>query len=230
MLYTEENVRAGLRVLDGKRVFYLAADDHLTPAARDWLRREGVRIAAPEEAKTTYTTLFGGHFDKKPEEMTHLAGNLLVPKTHPRIAFRGAIDTLEAELLLAQEAAQERPPLLCALQEILEFVRSLIRADVLGEAVAEVRLCGLSAQELREHSHFPQKYYAQPHFMPSHTDGRALLQLNRVRTAVRQAELACCHAFCDRDGVLTRSDLLTALNRLSSLCWILMIRLKAGQL
>ncbi len=230
MLYTEENVRAGLRVLDGKRVFYLADGDRLTPAARDWLSREGVRIAAPAEAKTVYTTRFGGEFAQKPEEMTHLSGNLLVPKTHPRIAFRGAIDTLEAELLLAQEAAQDKPQLLSALGEMLDFVRSLVRADVLGETVEQVRLCGLTEQELREHSHFPQKYYKQPHFMPSVSDGLAMLRLNRVRTAVRETELACCRAFCDRDGVLTRLDLLTALNRLSGLCWILMIRLKAGQL
>lgn len=230
MLYTEENVRAGLRVLDGKRVFYLADGDRLTPAARDWLSREGVRIAAPEEAKTVYTTLFGGEFVEKPEEMTHLSGNLLVLKTHPRIAFRGAIDTLEAELLLAQEAARDKQSLVSALGEILDFVRALIRADVLGEPVAEVTLCGLTERELREHSHFPQKYYGQPHFMPSVSDGHAMLRLNRARTAVREAELACCRAFCDRDGVLTRRDILTALNRLSSLCWILMIRLKAGQL
>lgn len=230
MLYTEENVRAGLRVLDGKRVFYLSDGDRLTPAARDLLLREGVRIAAPSEAKTVYTTLFGGEFAEKPEEMTHLSENLLVPKTHPRIAFRGVIDTLEAELLLAQEAARDKPQLLSALEEMLNFVRSLIRADVLGEAVEQVRLCGLTERELREQSHFPQKYYHQPHFMPSVSDGRAMLRLNRVRTAVRETELACCRAFSDRDGVLTRRDILTALNRLSSLCWILMIRLKAGQL
>lgn len=229
MLYTLENVRAGLRVLDGKRVFYLGKADRLSPAARDWLQAENVRIAAPEEAKTTYTTPLGGSFPEKPEELTHLQGNVLVPKTHPRIVFRGQIDALEAELLLAQEAAAGHDALIVALQEMLDFVRSLIRADVLDEPVKEVRLCGLTAQELREHSHFPQKYYGQPHFMPSYTDGIAMLRLNRLRTVVRQAELACCRAFSDRDGRLERRDILLALNRLSSLCWILMIRLKAGK-
>ena len=230
MLYTLENVRAGLRVLDGKRVFYLAKGDRLSPAARDWLQAENVRVAAPEEAKTTYTTVLGGSFSEKPEELTHLQSNVLVPKTHPRIAFRGSIDTLEAEILLAQEAAAGHETLAAHLQEVLDFVRSLIRADVLDEPVKEVRLCGLTAQELREHSHFPQKYYGQPHFMPSYTDGLTMLRLNRLRTAVRQAELSCCRAFSDPDGRLTRPDLVTALNRLSSLCWILMIQLKAGKI
>ena len=31
--------------------------------------------------------------------MTHLRGNVLVFKDHPRIAFRGYIDLLEAEIL-----------------------------------------------------------------------------------------------------------------------------------
>ena len=97
------------------------------------------------------------------------------------------------------------------------------------EQVAEVRLCGLTDAELREHSHFPDKYYGQPHFLPAYTDGEAILRLNRLRTKVREAELACCRAFADADGKLRRVDILQALNRLSSLCWILMIRCKAGK-
>lgn len=64
--------------------------------------------------------------------MTHLRGNILIPKTHPRIAFRGGIDTLEAELPCAQAADGPLRQTLCAM---LDFVRSLIRADVLDEPV-----------------------------------------------------------------------------------------------
>lgn len=49
MLYTEEAVRAGLRVRDGKRVFYLPEGSRLTPAARDWLRQEGVTVVPHAE-------------------------------------------------------------------------------------------------------------------------------------------------------------------------------------
>ena len=48
-------------------------------------------------------------------------------------------------------------------------------------------------------------------------------------TLVRRTELSCYRAFSDPDGAVTREDMILALNRLSSLCWILMIRLKAGQ-
>ena len=37
-LYTEASVRANLRNREGRRVFYLAPGDHLTPGARDFLR------------------------------------------------------------------------------------------------------------------------------------------------------------------------------------------------
>ena len=226
MLYTEENVKAAQRTQDGRRVFWMKEGDRLTPSARDWLRSEHIPV---ETRKKTYTTLFGGEFTEKPEELTHLSGNLLVPKTHPRIAFRGQIDALEAELLLCQHELREKPSLTAALQEMLDLVRSLIRADVLNEPVAQVHLCGLSDAELREHSHFPDKYYGQPHFLPAYTDGEAVLRLNRLRTKVRETELACCRAFADADGKLRRVDILQALNRLSSLCWILMIRCKAGK-
>ena len=190
MLYTEEAVRAGLRVRDGRRVFYLPEGSRLTPAARDWLRQEGVTVVPHAETPpAAYRTPDGAAFAEKPEHMTHLRGNILVPKTHPRIAFRGGIDTLEAELLLCAQAADG--PLRQTLCAMLDFVRSLIRADVLDEPPI-------------------------------------LLRLNRLRTAVRQTELLACHAFSAPDGTLARPDLVKALNRLSSLCWILMIRVKRG--
>ena len=87
----------------------------------------------------------------------------------------------------------------------------------------------LTEEEIRSRSHRPQDYYAQPHFMPEYRDGEAILQLNRVRCAAREAELRAVAAFTDRDGVPTRVDILRALNRMSSMLYILMIRLKKEQ-
>lgn len=39
--------------------------------------------------------------------MTHLHGNVLVPKTHPQIAFRGMLDSLEAKIMSLQVVASE---------------------------------------------------------------------------------------------------------------------------
>lgn len=228
-VYTEEAVKANIRVRDGRRVFYLDDRDHLTPSARAWLQRDGVEILPASLARPrAFTTLFGGTMTEKPEHMTHLRADVLVLKDHPRIAFRGMIDALEAELLLcartALEAGQART--VRELEEILDFVRRLIRCDVLEEPLPELALCGLTADELRAQSHNPQKYYDQPHFMPAASDSRMLLELNRLRTLVRRTELAAYAAFKDRDGNVTRPDLIQAMNRLSSLIWILEIRMK----
>ena len=220
MLYDREAVKANIRNLDGKRVFYLDKGDQLTSDAKDFLQAGRIEILPASCAKVeAYDLLGGGTSQEKPEHMTHLNGRTLVPKTHRRIRFRGAIDTLEAELLLCGSGVGE----------ILEQVRRLIRCDVMDEPVGEFTLYGLSEQEQRQHSHFPQKYYGQPHFMPDFSDSAYVLQLNRARCAARAAELAAVDAFTDRDGVPTRLDILQAMNRISSMLYILMIKEKGGK-
>ena len=103
MLYNEEDVRANIRNREGKRVYFLAKGDQLTSGARDYLSRERIEILSASQAKPQkYRLLSGGWTEEKPEHMTHLNAEVLVPKTHPRIAFRGKMDTLEAELILCQ--------------------------------------------------------------------------------------------------------------------------------
>ena len=227
MLYTEETVRHNLRNREGKRVFYLGKGDTLTPGARDWLARERVEILSGELAKPEhYRLLSGAVLREKPEHMTHLNGNTLVLKTHPRIRFRGAMDSLEAELLwcgLHMDGQLRKD-----LQEILELARRLIRCEVMDEPVEEDKLCGLTQEQLRSHSHRPQDFYGQPHFMPEVTDGEKVLRLNRCRCAARAAELAAAAAFTDENGNALRTDILQAINRMSSMLYILMIKEKGG--
>ena len=221
MLFSEENVRHNIRNRDGRRVFYLAAGDALTPSARDYLQQQRIEILPAQDAKPEHYVLENGAvFREKPENYTHLRGNILVPKTHPVIAFRGAMDTLQAELLLSQAAA---PAMRRELGEILELARRILSREVMEEPLEETTLCGLTAGQQRKHSHVPQEYYGQPHFMPEVTDGAAILQLNRARCAARSAELAAAKAFADGQ----RPDIQQALNRMSSMIYILMIRVKA---
>ena len=224
MLYTEEMARANIRNREGKRVFFLAKGDTLTPGARDFLGRERIEILSGELAKIQeYRLLNGAVLAEKPEQMTHLYGDVLVFKTHPRIAFRGAVDSLEAELVLCQ--------LKCGnwqkeLGEILNLARMLIRCEVLEEPIPQGKLCGLTEEEQRKHSHRPQDFYGQTHFMPECTDGETVLLLNKCRCAARNAELAAARAFIGEDGRTERQDILKALNRMSSMIYILMIREK----
>lgn len=225
MLYDEAAVRANVRNRDGRRVFFLGKRDQLTPSARDWLRAQRVEIRPAEEARITeYALPNGENVAEKPEHMTHLRGNILVPKTSPIIAFRGAMDTLQAEILLAQLSVA--PEMERKLEEILTLSRNILRWEVMQEPAVCQQLCGLTPQQQRHHSHFPQEHYGIAHFMPSRQDGMALLQINRARCAARNAELAAAHAFCSEDSC-QRPDILLLLNRMSSMLYILMIQLKA---
>lgn len=226
MLWDREAVQANIRNRDGRRVFFLGHGDQLTSAARDFLSHEKIEIRPGEQARIEkYRLLSGGILEEKPEHMTHLHGDILVPKTHPRITFRGAIDTLEAEIMLCQLSS--RVPIREALGEILALARHLLRCEVLGEPLKWERLCGLTEAEQRERSHRPQAFYTQTHFIPDAKDGEALLLLNRCRCAARTAELAAAAAFTDQDGNPTRLDILRAMNRMSSMLYILMIQMKA---
>ena len=233
-LLTEERVR---QMSDNgtRGPVVVARGDVLTPSARSFLREHRIEVVYPQGREedgsaARYQTPFGVGLEEKPEHMTHLRGNLLVFKDHPRIAFRGMIDLLEAEIALCQQVCVREgiPALAEELEEVLGFVRRFIRFDVLEEPVGEVRLCGLGPEELRERSHYPEKYYGQPHFLLHYTDSPAILAVNKVRAVARQTELAAYRAFRDENGAVTREDILQGLNRLSSLLWIFMIKLKAG--
>ena len=225
MLYNEEDVRANIRNREGRRVFFLGKGDQLTSGARDFLSRERIEILPAEQAKIQqYKLLSGGFLAEKPEHMTHLHGDVLVPKDHPRIIFRGKLDTLEAELILCQ-LAEDR--LSDPVGEILALARQIVRCEVLEEELRWGKLCGLTEAEQRRRSHFPQDYYGQPHFTPSAADGAVIARLNRVRCAAREAELAAVAAFRDREGNPTRPDILKAMNRMSSMLYILMVQWKA---
>ena len=159
MLYTREMVRDNIRNRDGKRVFYQGSHDQLTSDARDWLRAERIEILPASQAKPDRWKLpGGGYMEEKPEHMTHLDGNTLVSKTHPRIAFRGAMDALEAELLLCCLQTGEK-----RLNQVLEQARLLLRCDVLAEPVPEVSLGGMTAASQPPPSGFLQSspFYAQ---------------------------------------------------------------------
>lgn len=226
MLYGRKEVQENLRNKDGKRVFYLGKGHQLTSDARDWLSRERIPILPGEQARPDgYRLLSGGMLREKPEHMTHLNAEVLVPKTHPRIAFRGAMDTLEAALLLA--AAESNGNIRTQLTEALAYARYLLGQEVLGEAIVCKALGGMEEHQLRERSHRPQDFYGKPHFMPEPEDGKTLLLVNFARCAARQAELAAVEAFSDKEGQPQRIDLLQALNRLSSFLYLIMIQLKA---
>lgn len=218
MLYTLEQVKANLRTRQGSRVFFLGEGDKLTSAAKDFLSSERIPILPASQAKIhRYVGLDGAYYEEKPEHMTQLEGNILVPKTHPRILFRGKLDSLQAQVILL---ILEEPELQKPLEEILGLLRRMLKNEVLGEPFVFGSLFGKSEQEIREISQLPQKHLGIPHFMPGPQDGLTIARLNCLRTRVREAELLAVDTH--------REDLIKGLNRLSSAVYILMLQRKGS--
>lgn len=213
------------------------ADAILTPSAKDFLLEHRITLKTgdptmtvtpiPERggAKRYVEAATGRELSEKPEDMTHLRGNLLVPKTHPRVAFRGRLDSLMAEIIAAQCAMADRGEGEMAeqLEELLGFLRSILSAEVKEEPLGEVSLLGLDSAGLRRVSHHVKEEIGIPHPVPSYRMGPTVAALNRLRTQVRETELAAARAF-ETEAGCQRRDIVEALNRLSSAVYILLCR------
>ena len=166
----------------------------------------------------------------KPEEMTHLNASRLVSKDHPRIRFRGKVDSLQAQIVMAQLALEsdgDYAPLVAELEGILTLLREVIRSEVLDEPLGERDILGLTAEELRAQSHDPKKYFGvDPMTPPSRTLGRTWGWMNLLRTTAREAETVAVEAFA-RPSAAQR-QILQVMNRLSSAFHILMCRIQSG--
>ncbi len=167
---------------------------------------------------------------EKPENMTHLHGNVLVKKSHPQIAFRGMLDSLEARIMAIQVITADRGEceLTRALDEVLAFVRQILGAEVLDHPLGDMRLLGLDSAGLRYESHHIKEIYGIAHPMPDYHMGEVCMALNELRTLAREAELAAVKAF-DDGGKCTRPDIIEAMNRLSSVVYIMFCRELTGR-
>ena len=231
----------------GTRRYEVEEGTFVAESARSWLEKREIelvivprgkvcggmsRTPIPDRGNRTYidaaTGLGLGR--EKPEEMTHLRGNLLVKKTHPRIAFRGKLDSLEAAILEAQALAhrENAPEVRDALGEVLEHIRRVLGAEVKNEPLEETPLMGMDQAELRRVSHHVKEELGIDHPVPSWEMGELALRLNTIRTQVRETELAAMAAF-EAPGESPRPDIIRELNRLSSGVYILFCKEIAGR-
>jgi len=211
-------------VVNGKRVSRAGNPRRNSGKASD---TETLEVNKPER----YKLLADCPDEKKPEHMTALRGTTLVCKTHSIICLRGKLDSLIARIIEAQ-LAFKRLGLTKGFDELgetVELVRSIMRAEVLGEALEPVCLFEMDEAELRSRSHTPKKYYDTPHFFASADDGEAIVLLNSLRVASREVELEACRAFETDNGESERPDIIRALNRLSSAYYVMMLCVKAGE-
>jgi len=246
-LITEQDLRAEIGGKD-LRSYRVDRGTIVTPSARQYLSDRKIELLVGEEAPAQPTRAAaplppggaegtepkrarfigpdGGTFSEKPEHLTHLSGNRLVTKGHPRIAFRGRMDSLQSKIMELQVRAVELGNGVLAeeLDELLDFARSLLAAEVTGRPVDDVPLLGLELDEIRAMSHNPKKTFGLGHIRPHYSMGALCVGLNALRSEVREVELAAFRAFSGNDGALDRLDVLRALNRLSSAFYILMYR------
>lgn len=228
------------RAEGGGRVLILRRGDIVTPAAWDFAREHRFHIEKADAplsampvvqpasaAGSRYIGVHGESWTDKPEHMTHLRGNVLVEKTHPRIRFRGKLDTLQAFIIGAQITArcEDLPGVARDLGEILSYVRDALACEVKEQPFARETLLGLDSDGLRDVSHKPGEHYGVGHIIPDETLGKLYARLNMVRALSREAELAGLEAFSQGDD---RLDLVQAMNRLSSGVYIVMCRLRGG--
>ncbi|MFW5961886.1 MAG: cobalamin adenosyltransferase [bacterium] len=172
----------------------------------------------------------GAYFIEKPEAMTQIFGNKLVYKDHPIIQFRGKIDSMQSKLLKVMLLIEknEIPRLYDDLNEVLNILRHILSAEVKGEEFNLEEVIGLTAAEIREMSHHPQKHFGIKHILPGTEMGEILVKLNSLRSAVREVEIAAVKAF-HQGANIERVDIIRALNRMSSVFYVMMCKYKAGE-
>jgi len=214
----------------------------ITPSARDFIRSKGIEVQIEGNGlqdlnKSTFSSA-SQSIDRynsnthtntntssgvKPEHMTHLRTGALVTKTHPVIAYRGQLDLFQCELVEAQSFFQHEGEdgLILKLEEISVFCRQLMVSEVKQEPFQWTTLIGLTAEELRDRSHHPKKYFGIDHTPLSYTHGAIVSKLHHLRGKSREVELYANRAFTDETGTCGRTDLIQALNRLSSAFYIL---------
>jgi ethanolamine utilization cobalamin adenosyltransferase len=246
---TEQEIRLMVKGNDGIKSLAVAKGTLVTPSALEYLRMMDISLTysdaagdfrdqipppvsgeAPRASGEHRAVVFygpdGESFDTKPEAMTHLSGNNLVYKDHPVIVWRGKLDSLAAMIIEAQTLGREKDnqEYVNDLEEILEFIRRLLPCEYKNIPVEEFKLLGLTAEELKARSHDPLKYYGHRHILIEYRIGALCVRLNTLRTASRETELAAAAAFKGPDGKPTREDIIKALNRISSLFYIMIFK------
>lgn len=250
-ILTEADLRSG-KVVSTNGKITVSSGTFITPLAKEFIRDNGIEIVYRDKGNSggsfgkgvmSYTPIpkngsrrfidyeTGEGYQDKPEHMTHLRENLLVNKNHPRILFRGKLDSLEALIMQTQITAlgDGYKNIAEELDEVMGFVQILLACEVKDEPVPEISIFGMNSQRLRYVSHHLTEEFGIQHSVPHYSMGTVCVALNSLRTFIRETELSAVNAFTDENGKMLRSDIVEALNRLSSCVYIIFCKKVAGQ-
>lgn len=228
MIVIREDTVRQMYIKGGMKEIFVPDGAFVTKEAKDYVKDHRLTFKyenEPNEDKIIKQSKETGNSNEKPEHMTHLFGNTLVPKNHKRIVLRGKLDTLQAQIIETQIIADriEDYDLIRDLESALSYTRKIMASEVRNSPLPEMQLFSMGMSELRERSHNPKKYYGIGHLIPSYVMGEITAKLNLLRTSTRETEIAAISAFL-KDDILEREDIVCALNRLSSGFYVLMLR------
>lgn len=254
MVLTEDKLKSLYKKEEFKQ-FVVEKGMIMTPSARQFLTDKGIEIvkegAAPKKIETEvqekvvereriiekpitpkYVGLAGESYFEKPEHMTQISGNILVNKTHERIIFRGKLDTLQAKWLVLQKEFESygNEKLNKDMESTTAFIKKMVLAEVLDIELEEVKVLGENLDKIKEISHNPKKFFGMGHlFDISAKNSILVLKLNEMRSYSREAEISGVAAFSNERGIVEKKEMLKALNRLSSVIYVMMLKGEKGE-
>lgn len=227
----------------------ITGNDILTPSAREYLSKKGIGISKdekempvddeknsnveekkqetkPKKEYRDYVT--GGIYDKKPEYMTQIFGNDLVVKNHKRIILRGKFDYLQAETVRYWKKYEKNKKLEADFSQAYRFVRDLYISEIVDSEFQDRDVLGYDIDTLKEITHNTHKYYKTGHLFEINASyDEAVIDINSLRALSRECEVSAVDAFY-KEGKVERADMLKALNRLSSIFYLMMLKANNG--
>lgn len=250
MVLTEDKLKNLYRKKEFKK-YIVENGTIMTPSARQFLADKGIELVkeGTTEEKTAmqekvvervikkaitpkYIGLAGESYFEKPEHMTQISGNILVKKNDERIIFRGKLDSLQAKWLVLQKEFESygNEKLNKDMESVSIFIKKIVLSEVLDTELEEIKVLGETLDKIKEISHNPKKFFEIGHmFDISVKNSMLVLKLNEMRSSSREIEIAGVTAFLNEKGIVTKKEILKALNRFSSIIYVMMLKGEKGE-
>lgn len=212
----------GIRWQDPKGQHFVSQGDELTDAGH---LKQVHALKSDNQRPQNRCQLCESEVAEKPALLTHLDDSHLVPKTHPRIALRGKLDSCISYCVLVQCAMEAQPDKLRSfMADIRSYLGDVLQAEVLNRPLPLPGLGEFDAQTLHRWSHNPMKHLGHDHMLPDAKYGLVVGQLNYLRGLIRELELQATSVFLDDTLKLSPlgEDIVAGLNRLSSAVYVVM--------
>ena len=202
----------------------------LSPAAREYLQQNKVKIVSSKDKplrksniEVVATDVPPAQEPEVPKKVENLPKPKYVDDTTGAFYFEKPEHMTQLNQTILIEMGEDMS-IVEDLEDVLTSIREMMRCDVLEEPFTRETIIGLTHAELREHSHYPMKYYkVKQMVLPSYKLGKTYALLNQMRTAVRETEVAAATAFHNGKSY-DRGDIIEELNRMSSAMHILMCK------